>query len=444
MGLRDFFRRRKPNEPAQPEDLDHLPDLQAAEPESLEQANLRAHASRAATPPLPQAVQHVDTEGLPSVNRRRGGNQLVNAVGILAIIGIGIAMIVAVNGKKKGEQPKKRQSAVPEAVANTLPPLTLPVPPPIHVDDSAPSAGRPPAAPQVPAIATTPARPIPVHPYGTPSGSAQRPMDWTDRKMAGALVLATKGPSATEAQPSAVGPMGARAAGRPATPDNAATLAEDQPKGRNDLAARLEPTELRAASATVLRDRSFLITKGTNLDCALEEAIITSLPGIVSCRLSQDVYSDNGQVLLMERGTQLVGEQQGNVRRGHARVFALFSRAKTPKGVVINLDSPGTDALGRSGLEGWVDHHFAERFGAAIVVSLIQDTMKAVIARQLASGGTAIYGGTADAGADVIGKILESTVNIPPTVIKNHGDHIQVKVARDLDFSTVYALQATR
>jgi type IV secretion system protein VirB10 len=443
MGLRDFFKRRKKSaQPTQAEDLDHLPDLQAGEPESLEQATQRAHANRVPTAPPQQPVSHVDTDGLPSVNRRRGGDKLLNAVGILAIIGIGIAMIVAVNGSKKGEQPKKRPSAAPQAVANTMPPLMLPAPPPIQMDDGVPSAGRPQASPRVPAIAA-PAHPIPVQPYGKPGGSTQRPLDWTDRKMAGTLVLGSKGASATT-QPSAAGPLGALPIGRPPIASTPAALAEDQPKARNDLAARLEPTELRTASATLLRDRNFLITKGTNLDCALEEAIVTSLPGIVTCRLSQDVYSDNGQVLLMERGTQLVGEQQGNVRRGHARVFALFGRAKTPKGVVINLDSPGIDALGRSGLEGWVDHHFAERFGAAIVVSLIQDTMKAIIARQQATGGTAVYSGTGDSGAEVVGKILESTVNIPPTVIKNHGDHIQVKVARDLDFSTVYALQASR
>ena len=419
-----MFDKFKGNKGAQ--DDDGLPDMQA-EPslaeamQSQTKKEFRAREKEAAAAAATARAEQ-ENEGLPSVNRRKGGNKLVTMLGFVFILGAAAALIVAVNGDK---EPKQRKKPNEEQVSNNLPPLAIPsAPPPIAIAPPAPAGQVPPIRGQ--------AAPIPVQ--QKPTG--KEPLHWSDRKMGGTLLVGAqngnggqtgRGPVQPAPVPASAGGGGLGSQGR-----------------TNELATRLEPTVTQGVSASTLPDRNFLITKGTTLDCALETAMDSTVPGITSCRLTRDVYSDNGQVLLLDRGSQLVGEYQGGLKQGQARLFVLWSRAKTPKGVVVALNSPGTDALGRSGLEGWVDTHFWERFGGAIMLSLVDDFAAAATRRSNGSDQTFNMGNTSDAAQDMAAEALKNSINIPPTLIKNQGDHIQVMVARDLDFSGVYGLQVTR
>jgi type IV secretion system protein VirB10 len=158
---------------------------------------------------------------------------------------------------------------------------------------------------------------------------------------------------------------------------------------------------------------------------------------MTTCIMATDTFSADGSVVLMERGTKLVGETRGQVQQGSTRVFVLWTEARTPAGVIVPLASPGTDELGRSGLPGQVNRHFLERFGAAILISVIDGAVQAKV--QSSGNGTVIYNPSTS--TDVITEVLKSTVNIPPTVVKPQGDRIQVFVARDLDFRSVYELR---
>jgi type IV secretion system protein VirB10 len=204
----------------------------------------------------------------------------------------------------------------------------------------------------------------------------------------------------------------------------------------------LVPTPTPAVAAQVLPTRRFLLPKGAFVDCTLETAIDSTFDGMVTCIGASDVYSADGKVVLLERGTKYVGEKRGELKQGQGRVFVLWNEARTPTGVVVNLASPGTDALGRAGLPGHVDTHFWDRFGAAILISVIDGALQAIAADRGGGGG----GGTAvvlnpQGSRDVLTEVLKSTIAIPPTVVKNQGDRIQVLVARDVDFRSVYALR---
>jgi type IV secretion system protein VirB10 len=204
----------------------------------------------------------------------------------------------------------------------------------------------------------------------------------------------------------------------------------------NALSALLRPTVTRTVQASVLPTQRLLLPKGAFIDCTLETAIDSTLPGMTTCVTATDTFSADGEVVLLGRGTQLVGETRGEVSQGQARVFVLWTEARTPSGVVVPLDSPATDALGRSGLSGTVNTHFWARFGAAILVSVID--AGAQVGVQSAGNGTVIVNPATS--EDVMTGILQSTVNIPPTVSVAPGTRVQVLVARNVDFRSVYRL----
>jgi type IV secretion system protein VirB10 len=191
----------------------------------------------------------------------------------------------------------------------------------------------------------------------------------------------------------------------------------------------------------VLPTQRLLLPKGAFIDCTLETAIDSTLPGMTTCVTATDTFSADGDVVLLERGTKLIGETRGEVQQGSARVFVLWTEARSPTGVVVPLASPGTDELGRSGLPGEVNRHFWDRFGAAILISVIDGSVQAA-AQSHGNGGTVIYNPSAT--TDIMTEVLKGTVNIPPTIRKNNGDRIQILVARDIDFRSVYELHPAK
>jgi type IV secretion system protein VirB10 len=203
------------------------------------------------------------------------------------------------------------------------------------------------------------------------------------------------------------------------------------------LGAALEPTLTKPVQAAIVPTRRWLLPKGAFLDCTLETAIDSTLPGMATCILAADIFGADGRVVLLERGTKLVGETRSDVRAGQARVAVLWNEARTPTGVVVALVSPGTDALGRSGVAGALDTHFGERFGAAVLVSLIDGAVSGIAARQPGTG-TVVY--NMQGSRDVATEVLRSTINIPPTIRVPQGERVAVLVARDVDFGSVYRL----
>jgi len=257
-----------------------------------------------------------------------------------------------------------------------------------------------------------------------------------ERRLAGEVFARVSGPSTS--QTTAAAGAVPTAYSEPTTSLAVASPASSYAEGT--LQALLRPSPAAAVQARLLPNTRFLLPKGAFIDCTLETAIDSTLPGMTTCVTAADTFGADGKVVLLERGSKLVGETRGQVQQGQARVFVVWTEARTPTGVVVPLDSPGTDELGRAGLPGEVEHHFWERFGAAMLISVVNGAVQASVQAANHSGGAVVYAPSTS--QDVMTEVLKSTVNIPPTVVKHNGDRIQVLVARDLDFRSVYELRA--
>ncbi|MGY0193839.1 TrbI/VirB10 family protein [Leptothrix sp. BB-4] len=204
-------------------------------------------------------------------------------------------------------------------------------------------------------------------------------------------------------------------------------------------------------SATMLGDRSLTLPKGTAFTCALKTRLISATSGLVGCQVQRNVYGDDGRVLLIERGSHLDGEYRiASVKPGTVRIPVLWTRLRTPLGVTVDIESPGTGPLGESGIDGHVDNRWDERIGAAMLLSLIDDSVKLVIQQQSGDGpangagnggSTVVLPSTTAQTSKLAEKVLESTINIPPLIYQNQGGVVGIYVARDVNFGSVYELR---
>lgn len=210
-------------------------------------------------------------------------------------------------------------------------------------------------------------------------------------------------------------------------------------KGATDFSDQLAHSAIQTVRATMVADRNLLLSAGTVIPCTLQTAINSTQAGFVSCVINHDVYSENGRVVLLDKGTKVLGQYSGGITQGQARLFVLWTRALTPRGVAIDFGSPAADSLGRAGLPGGVDTQFWARFGVGLAISVLEDA-SSIASRAVAGQGT--Y--TTEVPGNTAQTVLQNTMSIRPILKKNQGDTAAIFVAKDFDFRTVYDVRLRR
>lgn len=404
------------------------------------------------------ARRRLPTKGIVAVALAGGG--------LVALAGL--AVVRWLGDDEKTDASRQRMAQKPAAVGSTIAPLDMPAPSPAA---SAASA----TAVRIPAIDTTasaePAEPIGVRRSGSASRSrGEKPISPEDAPVMLVTSRPEVGPATERPGPSAgqdksglrrnlenyqqhlrgvVDALGRTAQGSGGTgagdPAPAVGALSAAANATGLFGGQLQGSATPSVAAGRLANRSLTLSKGSAFTCALKTRVVSAASGFVGCVVQRNVYSDDGRVLLIERGSHMDGEYRiASVRPGTVRIPVLWTRVRTPEGVTVDLASPGTGPLGEGGMPGHVDNRWGERIGAALLLSLIDDSVKLVVQNQSerSDGDTIVLPSTTDNTSKLAEKVLDSTINIPPLIYQNQGGIVGVVVARDLDFSSVYELKA--
>lgn len=337
-----------------------------------------------------------------SAGLTRGVNKTAVAyIVLVSLATIGMTLWVASNAFSADDD-KKKQVTYEEVTVPEKPLLKLPPP-----------------APPVDVVARTDVPPMPLAMPQTGEGAAPVKDDLMQRRMA--------------------------------SENNLVAASE---KGKKNPLFEDEFSAVKRGAVEVLANADFTLTRGTFIRCSLETKVVSTLPGMTSCIVTEPIYSMNGSRLLIDKGSKVTGEYK-YADENYDRVGIVWTRVLTTTGLDVRIDSAGTDALGGAGIPGHYDGHWGERIGAALLVSLLADGIDAGAQKfanenDIRGRQTTTYAGgaiqeridpwesaTATTAKKAANDMLARSANRKATVTVLNGTVINIFAARDVDFSSV-------
>ena len=358
----------------------------------------------------------------------RLSRKVLAGIGLVASVGIGGALIYALQTRDGGRPAEELYSTDNRSTADGLAGLPRDysgVPqlgPPLPGDFGRPIVGS-----------QNRGQPLPNQPNPGLSAEEQRRLQEIETARVSRLFSGTEnrpmpstGPAAaTIAPPPAPDLTGLGLAPQPATPS-----AQDR-----QLAFLNAPTDRR----TVAPDRvaapasPYILQAGAVISAALITGIHSDLPGQITAQVTENIYdSPTGRILLVPQGTRVVGQYNNSVQFGQSRILLVWNRLIFPNGRSIVLErQPGADAEGFAGLQDGVDYHWWELAKAAGLSTLLS------VGAELATNDDdrliqAIRNGGQDTINDAGQQIVRRQLNVAPTLTIRPGFPVRVIVTRDL------------
>ena len=397
---------------------------EGAEPENVEQPLIGEPA-----PPMRLRAE------APRVTRL--SRKVLAGLGLVASVGIGGALIYALQTRDGGRPNEELYSTDNRATADGLAGLPRDYTGPVLGPPLPGDLGRPILDAQ------NRGQPVPVPGMAAPSpglsAEEQRRLQELEAARTARLFASTE--TRTTTTPAAASPGGTPPAS-PQLPLPDLTSLGLAPQPATPTAQERQLAFLNAAAdrRTVSPDRVAapaspnILQAGAVISAALITGIRSDLPGQITAQVTENIYdSPTGRILLVPQGTRIIGQYDNNVQFGQSRVLLVWNRLIFPNGRSIVLErQPGADAAGQAGLEDGVDHHWGALFKAALLSTIL------AVGTELGSDQNdsdiirALRRGTGDTVNQAGQQIVRRNLNIQPTLTIRPGYPVRVIVTRDL------------
>jgi type IV secretory pathway VirB10-like protein len=360
----------------------------------------------------------------------RLSRKALTGIGLVTFVGIGGALLYALQTHPSGKPAEELYSTDNRATADGL--AALPhdyagVPklgPPLPGDLGRPILN----AENRGQVVSTPNMPAPAP---GPSAEEQKRLEELESARTSKLFSGANAPTGAGGNTQPNPPPAQTLANLGLAPAAAATTAQDRQTAFLTADAdrkTVSPDRVQApASANVLQ-------AGAVIPAAMITGIRSDLPGQITAQVTQNVYdSPTGRILLVPQGTRIIGQYDNNVGFGQNRVLLAWNRLIFPNGRSIVLErQPGADSEGYAGLQDGVDHHWGELFKAALLSTILSVGSEAGYSGNESDIARALQQGASNSTSQIGQQIVGRQLTIAPTLTIRPGFPVRVIVTHDL------------
>lgn len=192
------------------------------------------------------------------------------------------------------------------------------------------------------------------------------------------------------------------------------------------------------------------ITADRMIPAFLVRPISSQIPGNAVAQVETNIYGAMGRVVLIPKGSKVIGFYQSNNKIGEYRLQIFWTRIITPQGNNIMLtDAKGADVKGYNGLIGEVHTRNFERYGIPLTLSTLSNGLllavnslnqKGTIEQSKSEAGnlanayiqSQILSGMRQDVSSIIQKIVQEQIKIQPIITIKEGSRIFIAPTQDI------------